>query len=300
MALFVTHGAIFLALKTDGPIRSDSRRIAERVGLVTAVLAVILLLLLGLSDGKAASWATTVVAAVALLGALQANRMGREGWAFLGTAVTIALSVATYFIMLFPNVMPSSTDPAYNLTIANASSSEYTLKVMTIVALIFTPLVLLYQGWTYWVFRKRLTTKHIPDDVQPEQPLDEELSGDALMKPFDPRLLRAVPSARRPVAALAAMGVAAGVATIATAFALTGLVVAVVDDGPLGPPAVWLAALFVARAILAWASELVAAWAGVSVSTALRRRWCGAGAFDEGPPRAVRVRVPGHGRSERR
>ena len=95
-------------------------------------------------------------------------------------------------------------------------------------------------------------------------------SGDALMKPFDPRLLRAVPSARRPVAALAAMGVAAGVATIATAFALTGLVVAVVDDRPLGPPAVWLAALFVARAILAWATEVVAAWAGVSVSTALR------------------------------
>ena len=95
-------------------------------------------------------------------------------------------------------------------------------------------------------------------------------SGDALMKPFDPRLLRAVPSARRPVAALAAMGVAAGVATIATAFALTGLVVAVVDDRPLGPPAAWLAALFVARAILAWATEVVAAWAGVSVSTALR------------------------------
>ena len=90
------------------------------------------------------------------------------------------------------------------------------------------------------------------------------------MKPFDPRLLRAVPSARRPVAALAAMGVAAGVATIATAFALTGLVVAVVDDSPLGPPAAWLAALFVARAILAWATEVVAAWAGVSVSTALR------------------------------
>lgn len=90
------------------------------------------------------------------------------------------------------------------------------------------------------------------------------------MKPFDPRLLRAVPSARRPVAALAAMGVAAGVATIATAFALTGLVVAVVDDRPLGPPATWLAVLFVVRAILAWATEVVAAWAGISVSTALR------------------------------
>ncbi len=171
VALFVTHGAIFLALKTDGPIRAESRRIAERMGVVAAALAVLLLLLLGLSDGKVLSWVTTVIAAVALLGALQANRMGREGMAFLGTAVTIAMAVATYFVMLFPNVMPSTTDPAFNLTIENASSSQYTLQVMTIVALIFTPLVLLYQGWTYWIFRKRLTTSHIPDDVQPDQPL---------------------------------------------------------------------------------------------------------------------------------
>ncbi len=159
VALFVTHGAIFVALKTDGPIRSDSRRIAERMGLVTVVLAVALLLLLGISDGTAASWATTIVAAVALLGALQANRAGREGWAFLGTAVTIALAVATYFLMLFPNVMPSSTNPAWNLTVDNASSSDYTLKVMTVVALIFTPLVLVYQAWTYWIFRKRVEAK---------------------------------------------------------------------------------------------------------------------------------------------
>ena len=170
VALFVTHGAIFVALKTDGPIRSDSRRIAERMGLVTVVLAVALLLLLGISDGTAASWATTIVAAVALLGALQANRAGREGWAFLGTAVTIALAVATYFLMLFPNVMPSSTNPAWNLTVDNASSSDYTLKVMTVVALIFTPLVLVYQAWTYWIFRKRLTVGHIPEDVLPDRP----------------------------------------------------------------------------------------------------------------------------------
>ena len=170
VALFVTHGAIFVALKTDGPIRSDSRRIAERMGLVTVVLAVALLLLLGISDGTAASWATTIVAAVALLGALQANRAGREGWAFLGTGVTIALAVATYFLMLFPNVMPSSTNPAWSLTVDNASSSEYTLKVMTVVALIFTPLVLVYQAWTYWIFRKRLTVGHIPEDVLPDRP----------------------------------------------------------------------------------------------------------------------------------
>ena len=166
VALFVTHGAIFVALKTDGQIRLEARVIAQRVGAVAAVLAVVLLLWLGVTDGKLASWVTTVVAAVALLGALAANRAGREGWAFVGTATTIALAVATYFIVLFPNVMPSTTNPAYNLTIDNASSTDYTLKVMTIVALVFTPIVLLYQGWTYWVFRKRLTVKHIPDEPQ--------------------------------------------------------------------------------------------------------------------------------------
>jgi cytochrome d ubiquinol oxidase subunit II len=165
VALFLTHGAIFVALKTDGQIRHEARVIAQRVGGVAAGAAVVLLLWLGVTDGKVASWATTVVAAVALLGALAANRAGREGWAFVGTATTIAMAVATYFLVLFPNVMPSTTDPAFNLTVDNASSTDYTLKVMTIVALVFTPIVLLYQGWTYWVFRKRLTTKHIPEDA---------------------------------------------------------------------------------------------------------------------------------------
>jgi cytochrome bd ubiquinol oxidase subunit II len=165
VALFLTHGAIFIALKTDGKVRYEARLIAQRVGIVAAVLAVLLLGVIGLADGKLASWATTVVAAVALVGAIAANRAGREGWAFIGTAVTIAMAVATYFIVLFPNVMPSTTNPAYNLTIENASSTDYTLKVMTIVALIFTPIVLIYQGWTYWVFRKRLTTNVIPDDA---------------------------------------------------------------------------------------------------------------------------------------
>ncbi|HET7399766.1 MAG TPA: cytochrome d ubiquinol oxidase subunit II [Intrasporangium sp.] len=166
VALFLTHGAIFVALKTDGPIRAEARGIAAKVGVVAAVLAVVLLLVLGLGNGKAASWATTVVAAGALVAALVANARGREGWAFLGTAVTIAMAVATYFLILFPDVMPSTTNPAYDLTVANASSTPYTLTVMTVVAAVFTPIVLLYQGWTYWVFRKRLTAAHIPEDVQ--------------------------------------------------------------------------------------------------------------------------------------
>ena len=118
------------------------------------------------------------------------------------------------------------------------------------------------------------------------------------MKPFDPRLLRAVPAARRPVAALGALGVVAGVATIASAFVISAVVVAVVGGGPLTTALVWLAALFVVRASLAGVSEWVAAWAGVTVSTALRsallRRW---GELDEGsrpdPSRAVSLATGG-------
>src|SRR6478752_6120455 len=98
----------------------------------------------------------------ALFGALGANLRDREGWAFIGTFVCIAFAVATLFLALFPDVMPSTIDPAYSLTTTNASSTDYTLKIMTIVALIFTPIVLLYQGWTYWVFRKRIAVHHIP------------------------------------------------------------------------------------------------------------------------------------------
>lgn len=165
--LFLTHGALFTALKTTGQIREDARGVATRVGVATAVLAVALLAVLGAQHGNFGSWLTTVVAALALVGALVANLRGREGWAFTGTFVTIAMAVATYFLLLFPNVMPSSLNPAWSLTVDNASSTPYTLKIMTVVALVFTPLVLLYQSWTYWVFRKRIGTQHIPAAAQP-------------------------------------------------------------------------------------------------------------------------------------
>lgn len=167
LGLFLTHGALFTALKTTGQIRKDARGVATRVGVATAVLAVALLAVLGAQHGNFGSWLTTVVAALALVGALVANLNGREGWAFTGTFVTIAMAVATYFLLLFPNVMPSSLNPAWSLTVDNASSTPYTLKIMTVVALVFTPLVLLYQSWTYWVFRKRIGTQHIPAAAQP-------------------------------------------------------------------------------------------------------------------------------------
>ncbi len=163
LTLFVTHGAIFIALKTDGQIRLDARLLAERVGLVAAAVAVAFLAWTYVLNPETVFAVLSVLAAVSLVAGLLANRAGREGYAFLGTAVTLALAVAALFSNLYPNVMPSSIDEAFNLTIDNASSTEYTLTIMTWVAVVFTPIVLLYQGWTYWVFRRRLTVDDIPE-----------------------------------------------------------------------------------------------------------------------------------------
>ena len=157
LLLFLTHGLLFLVLKTDGEIRERARARVLPVGLVTAVVAVVFLAWTQVLTGTAASSVIAVVAALAFLGALLASRLRHEGWAFTASAVTIALAVASLFVALFPDVMPSSLDPAWSLTTTNAASTTYTLQIMTVVALIFTPLVLLYQGWTYWVFRKRVT-----------------------------------------------------------------------------------------------------------------------------------------------
>ena len=166
LGLSLTHGAFFLALKSKGEIRRDAQALGTTLGLGTAVLAVVLLLWLGFTQGTVWSWITTAVAAVALLAAIYANTRGNEGWAFTGTAVTMAAAVATYFLTLYPNVMPTTLPGGTSLTIENASSSELTLKIMTGAALVFTPIVLLYTGYTYWVFRKRLGTKNIPAAVR--------------------------------------------------------------------------------------------------------------------------------------
>jgi cytochrome bd ubiquinol oxidase subunit II len=163
LTVFATHGAIFLALKTSGEVHVAARRVALRIGLVAAVFAVVGLLWAQAFSGRVAiTLPMVLVAAVLWLGALFFVVKDRDGWAFLLSAGTIGLAVASFFVGLFPNVMPSSIDEAYNLTVYNASSQEYTLTIMTIVAVIMTPIVLIYQGWTYWVFRKRISTSMIP------------------------------------------------------------------------------------------------------------------------------------------
>jgi cytochrome d ubiquinol oxidase subunit II len=165
VALSVTHGAFFLALKTDGPIRAEARVVAERVGLLTAVLAVSLLAWLVSTQGSTGVVVLAVVAAAGLVGALLANRAGREGLAFGGTVLTWVGAAAAYFVALYPAVMPTTLADGASLTIENASSTTMTLQIMSVAALLFVPIVLLYTAWTYWVFRRRLSTHHIPAPV---------------------------------------------------------------------------------------------------------------------------------------
>ena len=163
LTLFTFHGAVFAALKTLGDIRERARKLALGLGLVTAVLALAFLLWTQADNGDGKSLVALVVAVVALVAAIGANQLGREGWAFALSGLTIVAAVAMLFLSLFPNVMPSSLNDEWSLTVTNASSSPYTLKIMTWCAVIATPVVMLYQGWTYWVFRKRIGTQHIAE-----------------------------------------------------------------------------------------------------------------------------------------
>ncbi|GII66129.1 cytochrome c oxidase assembly protein [Sphaerisporangium krabiense] len=156
LTLFTLHGAVFLALRTEGVLREAAARVARQAGLLALGTGGAFLLLTQLDSGKPVTWGTAAVAAAGIAGALAATARGRDGWAFTANAVAIAAVTATLFGNLWPNVMPA-LDPANSLTVANASSTPYTLTVMTWVAVIFTPVVLGYQAWTYWVFRKRLT-----------------------------------------------------------------------------------------------------------------------------------------------
>ncbi|GAA5209796.1 cytochrome d ubiquinol oxidase subunit II [Streptomyces thinghirensis] len=163
LTLFTFHGTVFTALKTVGEIRERARTLALRVGLVTAALALAFLVWTQVDSGDGKSLVALVVAVAALVVALVANQAGREGWSFALSGVTIVAAVAMLFLTLFPNVMPSTLNADWSLTVTNASSSPYTLKIMTWLAAVATPVVLLYQGWTYWVFRKRIGTQHIAE-----------------------------------------------------------------------------------------------------------------------------------------
>ncbi len=165
VSIFTLHGAVFLTLKTEKEILEQARTAANRLWLPAVVFVFAFVIAgyfatdmftrLGVNPGL-----IPLGAGVALLAAGWFLRNRRHGWAFVLTGLTIALSTLTVFIGLYPRVMVSSLNPAWSLTVYNASASPYALRVLTIVALIFIPLVLLYQGWSYWVFRQRIGREH--------------------------------------------------------------------------------------------------------------------------------------------
>ncbi len=162
--VFLLHGTIYLSLKTEGTIRARAEAFAQRLFPVVVVVAAVLAVAnyayidiftkIGVNPGV-----MPIASAAALLSVGYFLREKQFGWAFVLMGATILLSVATFFWFLHPNVMVSSTKEAYNLTVHNAAASKKTLELMTVVAFVFVPIVLLYQGWSYWIFRKRLTAE---------------------------------------------------------------------------------------------------------------------------------------------
>ncbi len=158
LTLFCLHGAYFIALRTEGPVRDKSHRLATRLWPVVTVLGAVTLVWIVAADDTRSTLAiiATAMAAVALIAQPAFFKARREGWLFALTTLTIVGVVVTIFASLWPDVMPSTGPAGSTLTAEEAASTPYTLEVMTWVAVIATPIVLLYQGWTYWVFRQRI------------------------------------------------------------------------------------------------------------------------------------------------
>ena len=159
----LVHGAAFIMLKTDGEIRHRARDFAVRLMPVLLLPIVAWVLIVQVDNGKLWTWLPILGAVAAVVTAWISLKAGEEKRGFLALAIFIVLGAAAIFAAVYPTVLPSTLDSAWNLTAQNASSSPYTLKVMTFVAAFGVPVVLLYQGWTYWVFRKRISTASIPD-----------------------------------------------------------------------------------------------------------------------------------------
>ncbi len=171
---FLFHGSIYLTLKTKaGELHDRAKKFAETIGLVAIVGGAVYLvaqnLLYPAKFGPLAlvGWIMTVVAALALIAAWWFVKQGREGIAFISTAVAILSVAVITFLTMVPGLgfIAPGDRASWPLTIMNASSSETTLVLMTVVAVIFVPIVLAYTAWTYWVFRQRLGVENMPDEV---------------------------------------------------------------------------------------------------------------------------------------
>lgn len=158
LVFFLYHGSVFITLKTTGDLNSRAQALSKKLGLASLILwvAVVVASFLAL-ESKPLMIVFAVLATVALLASIFFQNKGQNGKAMIANAATTLTVVGAFFAGLYPNVMVSSLTAANNLTVSNTSSTPYTLKVMTIVAVTVLPFVLGYQAWTYYVFRKRVT-----------------------------------------------------------------------------------------------------------------------------------------------
>ncbi|MDT0156576.1 cytochrome d ubiquinol oxidase subunit II [Microbacterium sp. ARD32] len=160
----LAHAATFLGLKADGPVRERAGRFAARWAPLCLVPAAIWAILVQFAHGGSVlSWALIALAVVAAGFGWTAARRRSEGFAFIGYAGFGVFGAGAIFAGLFPLVLPSTVDAAFDLTIWNAANGAYTLGVMTVVAAVSLPVIVLYQAWSYWIFRKRVTPGMIPE-----------------------------------------------------------------------------------------------------------------------------------------
>jgi cytochrome bd ubiquinol oxidase subunit II len=168
LLLCVLQGATFLSLKTTGELEERARVLARRTAPVASVVMVVLIVWTHIiADRGVDPNPLQFVAVIAALAATWLLRERASGWAFAATSVAIASTVLSFFVDLYPRLMVSSTNTAYSLTVQNSASGSYALKVMTVVTVILFPTVLIYQGWTYHVFRERVRTDDfaVPEDA---------------------------------------------------------------------------------------------------------------------------------------
>ena len=168
LALFCAHGTHFLGLRTHGVLRERAARAAGILSPVAMLLltAFVSWTLIEQAPLEPLSAVLGTIAVVAAAGAVSRSRAGAEGWAFGLSSAAIAALFACLWVWQFPNAL-RSTDSATHMSLAEASSSPYTLKVMTYVAIALVPFVLLYQGWTYWVFRRRIGAEDFAPGATP-------------------------------------------------------------------------------------------------------------------------------------
>jgi cytochrome d ubiquinol oxidase subunit II len=184
LALTLAHGAMYLSIKTTGTVQARAERLAGPFSwLALLALAGFTLWTHAQSSRGVLPSPLQVLAFLLIVAAAWSVREGHPGWGFAATTAAIGATMGSFWVSLYPNVMVSSTNKDYNLTVTNAANSHYALTVMTVVAVVFTPLVLGYQAWSYYVFRSRIRgpgAETVPDSggIEPSPSLQTSEPGD--------------------------------------------------------------------------------------------------------------------------